>query len=74
MMFGLGKSRSKFGRWIDERGITQQEISDASGVNRNTISQLANDKTAAPSWKTKRSLIRTLRKYDSEINAEDFWG
>lgn len=41
--FELGKPRSKLGEYIDSKGISQQELSDKTGVNRNTIGQLAND-------------------------------
>lgn len=70
--FGTGKSRSKFGKWVDERGMTQRELSDRSGVNRNTIGELANNEDTKPSWKTRRKLDRSLR--DTGFNSDDFWG
>lgn len=66
----LGKRRSKFGEWMDRRGLTQQDISIRSGVNRNTIGQLANS-DAQPSYKTRRKLDRALR--DQGFRSDDFW-
>ncbi|PEE25977.1 transcriptional regulator, partial [Bacillus toyonensis] len=38
-MFGLGKQRSKFGKFLDKNGISQQDVVRESGVNRGTISR-----------------------------------
>ena len=70
--FRLRKERSKFGEWIDKRGLTQQEIAERSGVNRNTVGELANDTNARPSWKTRRKLDRGLT--DIGFRSDDFWG
>lgn len=70
--FGLGKQRSKFGKWLDRRGITQQEVAERSGVNRNTVGELANNTDSKPSWKTRRKLDRGLR--DAGFRSDDFWG
>lgn len=71
--FGLGKPRSKFGEYIDSKGISQQELSDKTGVNRNTISQLANDENARPSWKVERRIMDFIRDNDDDASGDD-WG
>ena len=73
-MFGLGKRRSRFGKWIDERGISQQEVMERSGVSRGTIGKLVSDDTYQPNMRTANRIIKALRQYDTEISAEDFWG
>ncbi|RDU34706.1 transcriptional regulator [Neobacillus piezotolerans] len=71
-MFGLGKKRSKFGRFLDSNGIIQEELSKASGVNRNTISRAAKD-TGDPSVKNAAKIIRALKKAGYNVDYEDFW-
>ncbi|EFZ1984541.1 helix-turn-helix transcriptional regulator, partial [Shigella flexneri] len=61
-MFGLGKKRSKFGRFLDQNAITQQEISKVSGVNRNSISRITQSDENKPSMKNASKLIKALKK------------
>lgn len=67
--FGLGKKRTRFGKWIDKKGISQQDISKKTGVNRNTISKLCNDKEYKPKISTGVKITKPFNK-----NYEDFWG
>ena len=71
--FGLGKPRSRLGKWIDDHGISQAELEKKSGVSRDVIRILAKE-NKRPSWRTEKRLMQALRQYDSEISAEDFWG
>ena len=36
-MKGNKKNRTKLGKWLDQNGIEQQELEQATGVSRNTI-------------------------------------
>jgi DNA-binding XRE family transcriptional regulator len=72
-MFGLGKRRSKFGKWIDRRGLKQEWIAEKSGVSRSTISQLANDDEREPTLKNARKIIKALREIDPNVKQDDFW-
>ncbi|RAN86164.1 transcriptional regulator, partial [Bacillus sp. SRB_28] len=49
-MKGKKKNRTKLGKWLDQNGIEQQELEDATGVSRNTISRLCNNKSHTPSF------------------------
>lgn len=51
-MFGLGKRRSKFGRWLDKQGVTQLELEKRSKLSRGTISSLCNDDNYQPKHET----------------------
>lgn len=73
-LFGLGRPRSRFGKWMEQNGIRQAELERLSGVSQATISDLARDDDRTPSWRTEKKLIQALRCYDAEISAEDFWG
>lgn len=72
-MFGLGKRRSKFGRFLDEHRIMQEEIAKESGVNRNTISRLTKTNDNRPSMKNGSKIIRTLKKNGYDVDYDDFW-
>lgn len=71
---GIGVPRSKFGRWMQQNRISQEELSSASGVSPATISRLMRDDERDPSWRVRKRLMDAMRRYDSEISASDFWG
>jgi predicted transcriptional regulator len=73
-VFGLGKKRSKLGKWLDRRGITQTWLAKASGVNRNTINDLAaGDSDRAPNARTMSKILKALREVDPRVKSDDFW-
>ena len=63
-MFGLGKKRSRFGKYLDQHSITQQEMAKESGVSKSTISRLCD-----PGEKLKRNWIgkRNSRKFKTDV-------
>lgn len=72
-MFGLGKKRSKFGKFLDKNRITQQELAEASKVNRNSISRLTKSDDNRPSMKNASKIIKTLKKASHNVDYDDFW-
>lgn len=62
IMFGLGKKRSKFGKFIDKRGITQTELEKLTGLSRGTISSLCNDKEYRPKLSTVQKVKKALKR------------
>jgi predicted transcriptional regulator len=72
-MFGLGKSRSKFGRFIDKHSISTTEFAEESGVNRKTIGKACNDKDYIPRQDVMKKIIKTAKKVNPNIRMSDFW-
>jgi DNA-binding XRE family transcriptional regulator len=72
-MFGLGKKKSKFGKFLDQNSITQQDLSKQSGVNRNSISRLTQSDDHRPSLKNGQKIIKTLKKEGYKVDFDDFW-
>lgn len=72
-VFGLGKKRSKFGKWLDKQGITQGELEKAAKLSRGTISKVCNDKEYTPKFSTISQITRGLKKLGKNINENDFW-
>ena len=72
-MFGIGKSRTKLGKWLDKRGITQSWLMKKTGLNKNTISDLTIDKDRSPTLKTMQKVIKALKEIDPKVNSNDFW-
>lgn len=71
--FGLGKPRSRFGKWIDKQGISQEELARDSGVNKSTISRLCSGDAFQPSMKNAAKIIKALRNKGKKIEYDDFW-
>ena len=73
-MFGLGKKRSKLGKWLDDRGISQQWLAKTSKVSRSTVSELCKgDAEHAPTQSTIKRIMNALRKIDPNAKVEQFW-
>jgi hypothetical protein len=71
--FGLGKNRTKLGRWLDARGITQQWIREKTGLNKNTVGDLVNDPERSPTQATMRKILKAVREIDPNVKSDDFW-
>ncbi|UOB93118.1 transcriptional regulator, XRE [Bacillus wiedmannii] len=73
MMWGLGKKRTKLGKFLDKHNIEQEWLVRKSGLGRNTIGELANNFERSPTQKTMQKILKTLREVDPKIKADDFW-
>ncbi|MEK5176931.1 helix-turn-helix transcriptional regulator [Heyndrickxia sp. FSL W8-0496] len=73
--FGLGKRRSKFGSFLDEHDLTQQDVVKESGVSKGTISRLCQtEHEDGPTLKNAKKIIKALRKLTGkDVDYDDFW-
>ncbi|PLS04012.1 helix-turn-helix transcriptional regulator [Neobacillus cucumis] len=71
--FGLGKTRSKFGKWVDREGLTQSEIAENSKVGRTTISNICSDPDYSPRIETWTKIQRALKNMGYNVNRDDFF-
>jgi len=72
-MFGLGKQRSKLGKWIDKRGIKQEWLIKQAKVSKGTVTSACGDPDYIPGGKTMQKIIKALREVDPSVSASDFW-
>ena len=72
-MFGIGKKRSTFGKFLDRNSITQEELAKRSGVNRNSISRLTQSNDHRPSMKNGQKIIKVFKKVGYNVDYDDFW-
>ncbi|KAA0780908.1 MULTISPECIES: transcriptional regulator [Bacillus] len=72
-MYGLGKKRTKFGRFLDRNGIAQIELERTSKLSTGTISKLCNDKRYKPKFSTITQIIKGLKKLGKNVDEYDFW-
>lgn len=73
MILGLGKKRTRFGRWLDkQKDINQLELEKATKLSRPTISRLCNDKDYIPKYSTIFRINNGLRKLKKDVKVEDF--
>ncbi|MEI5905619.1 helix-turn-helix transcriptional regulator [Bacillus spongiae] len=72
-MFGLGKKRSTFGRWLDKKGLTQDEVAKCSKVGRTTISNMCNDEDYSPRIATWVKVQRALERKGYTVDRNDFF-
>lgn len=72
-MLGLGKKRTKLGKWLDKNSLTQEDLRQVSKVSRNTISKVCNDKEYSPSSSTIKKIMKAIRKVDPAARVDDFF-
>jgi len=72
-VFGLGKNRTKFGRYLDSNGIAQIELERTSKLSTGTVSKLCNDKKYRPKFSTITQIVKGLKKLGKNIDEHDFW-
>lgn len=73
-MFGLGKKRSKYGKFLDDNKLSQEEISKKSGLNRDTITKASRDDNPKMRGITKKALADAAMKTSGKkVREDDFW-
>ncbi|WP_223254520.1 helix-turn-helix domain-containing protein [Bacillus sp. HNG] len=72
-MFGFGKKRSKFGKWLDRQRMTQEELREAAKIGRNTASRVCSDPEYTPSASTIKKLMKVVRRVDPNAKVDDFF-
>lgn len=72
--FGLGKNRTKFGKFIDRKEITQIEMERLTGLSRGTISKLCNDKGYRPKLSTVSKIKKALKQLGEQAPPDDYFG
>jgi putative transcriptional regulator len=72
--FLLGKRRSKFGKFLDRNGITQQEVVEKSGVSRGTISRVCQDDLNVPKLNNAKRIVKAIKELTGKnVDYDDFW-
>ncbi|MFT4416778.1 helix-turn-helix transcriptional regulator [Fredinandcohnia humi] len=74
-MFGLfrSKPRSKIGKWLDARGISQEWLVSKSKVSRTTISKIASDDKYSPTLPTIKKIMKAIKEVDPAAKPDDFF-
>jgi predicted transcriptional regulator len=72
-VFGLGKKRTKLGKWLDRRGISQSWLMKKTGLNKNTIGDLTGNGDRSPNQRTMKKILQALREVDPNVKSDDFW-
>lgn len=75
-MFGLGKPRTKLGKFIDgnKDKLDQGKLAKSSGLSRDGVSRLCDGgKGVNPNETTQRKIIGALRRMGFDVGPDDFW-
>lgn len=72
-MYGLGKQRSRLGKWMDKRGMKQEWLIQKADISKGTSVKVCNDVEYVPSGSTMRKIIQALREVEPSVRAEQFW-
>jgi predicted transcriptional regulator len=72
-MFGLGKPRSKFGKWMDRNDISQKEVAERANVSEMTLTRLCSDREHQPRISTWVKIQRALKSMGYEVDRDKFF-
>lgn len=73
-MFGLGKPRSKFGKFVEKNGISHGELVRISGVSKDTVTKACAKSDIQLRGISKTALVKAVNKITSQkMNIDDFW-
>jgi transcriptional regulator with XRE-family HTH domain len=72
-LFGLNKPRSKFGKWIDKKGIKQREVAKKAKVSEMTLTRMCNEKDHVPKISTWVKVQRALKSMGYNVDRDDFF-
>jgi predicted transcriptional regulator len=74
-MFGLfgGKPRTRVGKWLDDRGISQEWLVRKTRISRTTISKISSDGEYSPTLPTIKKLMKAIREVDPAAKPDDFF-
>lgn len=67
------KERSRLGKWLDRKGLTQEWLKNETGLNRSSISDLCDGTVSNPRSVTRMKIIKALRQVDPNVSANDIW-
>ena len=70
---GMERNRSKLGKWLDDHGISQMDLSTWSGVSYRTVQDLVRGESKRPTRLTARKLLRAIRDVEPSVKESDFW-
>jgi len=75
MSGGLGKSRSRYGRFMDKHGIKQDAVCKETGYNKDTVSKAYNEDNPIMRRITKTGLLLAAKRLTGirSISEKDFW-
>jgi uncharacterized protein YgbK (DUF1537 family) len=73
-MFGLGKGRSNFGRFVDKYGISHGELVKRSGVSKDTVTKACSDDNCVLREISKCALVTAVNNLTGQSKSvNDFW-
>ncbi|MGM0877550.1 MAG: helix-turn-helix domain-containing protein [Bacillota bacterium] len=73
MLWGIGKKRSKVGKFIDKRGYTQEDLMKAAKIGRSTASRICSDPEYSPTATTIKKVMKAIRNIDPNAKVDDFF-
>lgn len=75
-MWGLGKPRSKLGRFLDRHNVKQNELASKCNMSRTLVNDLAaGSNKREPTSTTKKRIVKGLRELtgDNSIQEKDLF-
>lgn len=71
---GIGKPRTRLGKFIDNCGLTQKWLEKTTGLGEATVGRLCNEHDYRPTERTKMTIVTILQnEVDPHVAVGDFW-
>ncbi|MCM3570641.1 helix-turn-helix transcriptional regulator [Neobacillus mesonae] len=72
-MWGIGKRRSKLGKWMDHNGLEQKDLAKNANISKNTVTKACSDSDYIPRQDVIKKILKAIRKIDPNAKMSDFW-
>ncbi|UED70721.1 transcriptional regulator [Brevibacillus sp. HD3.3A] len=73
-MFGLGKSRTPLGKFLDQNRIMQKEVEQETKISNPIVTKACNDPNYIPSPSIQKKFLDFVRKKGwKQAKAHDLW-
>ncbi|MGD6854488.1 transcriptional regulator [Bacillus infantis] len=67
------KPRTKIGKWLDKRSISQEWIVSKTKLSRTTVSKIAGDKDYTTTLPTIKKIMKAIREIEPGAKADDYF-
>lgn len=72
--FDVGKPRSKFGKWLDRKGLKQTEVARKAKISTATMTRICDESNHVPKYSTWAKVERVLKAMGHDVDRDRFFG
>ncbi|MRX54715.1 helix-turn-helix domain-containing protein [Bacillus idriensis] len=72
-LFDVRKPRSRFGAWLDRKGLTQKEVARKAKISEMSLTRMCSDRDYVPKISTWVKVERALKSMGYSVDRDKFF-